>query len=165
MSASSTPARIRSSTCARLCRSSTMESMPSRWSICDSSRPAGPLPMIATWVRRVAAATIARNEKRVLGPRKGSIAEIGKPILRLMQGVFGEFYPTDPEAKVRSGVKMRKTCSEQNESAVPLIAEVVEAFSHFRVGPRAEIDWVPIRWPPLASIKPLQHRQRDFDCG
>src|SRR5262249_41903624 len=37
----------------RLCRSSTALSVPSRSSMCDSSNPAGPPPMIATWVRVV----------------------------------------------------------------------------------------------------------------
>ena len=56
--ASSTPARIRASTWARLCRSRTMLSMLFRWRICDRSKPAGPPPMIATWVR-IAVSTVA----------------------------------------------------------------------------------------------------------
>ena len=47
---SSTPARIRDSTCSRLWRSSTTLSMPAWWSMSESSEPAGPAPMIATWV-------------------------------------------------------------------------------------------------------------------
>ena len=35
----------------RVCRSSTMLSMPLRSRIWDSSRPAGPPPIMATWVR------------------------------------------------------------------------------------------------------------------
>ena len=50
--ASSTPARIRSSTCARVCRSSTIESMPLRSRMWESSRPAGPAPMMTTLVRK-----------------------------------------------------------------------------------------------------------------
>src|SRR5215218_7013191 len=48
---SSTPARTRCSTYSRLRASSTTDSMPSRCSRCDSSRPAGPAPTIPTWVR------------------------------------------------------------------------------------------------------------------
>ncbi len=47
---SSTPARMRASTYSRLCRSSTMVSMPLRCSSCDSSSPEGPPPMMQTWV-------------------------------------------------------------------------------------------------------------------
>src|SRR5258706_1808060 len=48
---SSTPARSVASTAARLRFSSTTDSMPSRCSRCESSRPAGPAPTIPTWVR------------------------------------------------------------------------------------------------------------------
>src|SRR5947209_7036845 len=45
---SSTPARMRASTCSRLCFSSTTVSMPCRCRSCDSSRPDGPPPMMQT---------------------------------------------------------------------------------------------------------------------
>src|SRR5712691_10870707 len=48
---SSTPARSVASTASRLRFSSTTDSMPSRCSRCESSRPAGPAPTIPTWVR------------------------------------------------------------------------------------------------------------------
>jgi hypothetical protein len=48
---SRTPARTRCSTYSRLRSSSTTDSIPSRWSRCDSSSPAGPAPTIPTWVR------------------------------------------------------------------------------------------------------------------
>ena len=55
---SSTPARTRRSTYSRLRLSSTTESMPRRWSRWDSSSPAGPAPMIPTWVRMAEASCL-----------------------------------------------------------------------------------------------------------
>jgi hypothetical protein len=49
---SRTPARIRPATYASERASSTTDSTPPAASRCESSRPAGPAPMIATWVRR-----------------------------------------------------------------------------------------------------------------
>src|SRR4051812_34529556 len=46
---SSTPARMRESTCSRLDFSRTIVSMPCRCRSCDSSRPDGPPPMMQTW--------------------------------------------------------------------------------------------------------------------
>ena len=54
--------------------SGTTLSMPLRWRICDSSKPAGPPPMIATWVR-VAAATFARDEIRASPQANGRLQE------------------------------------------------------------------------------------------
>ena len=45
------PARIREATYSSDRASTTTDSMPSAASRCDSSMPAGPAPMIATWVR------------------------------------------------------------------------------------------------------------------
>ena len=45
------PARIRASTYARDCRSTTTDSTPSAASRCERSSPAGPAPMMATSVR------------------------------------------------------------------------------------------------------------------
>src|SRR5437867_2092741 len=53
---SSTPARIRPSTCARLCFSTTTESTPCRCSISASKRPAGPAPTMPTCVLKLACA-------------------------------------------------------------------------------------------------------------
>jgi hypothetical protein len=47
---SSTPARMRESTCSRLWRSIMMESMPAWCRMSDNSDPAGPAPTIATRV-------------------------------------------------------------------------------------------------------------------
>src|SRR5438105_549857 len=53
---SSTPARIRPSTCARLCFSTTTPSTPCRCSISASSSPAGPAPTMPTCVLKSARA-------------------------------------------------------------------------------------------------------------
>src|SRR5438067_2521914 len=62
---SSTPARIRPRTWPRVCRSSTTLSTPCRCSISPSNSPAGPPPMMATWVRNSArAGDAARLQER-----------------------------------------------------------------------------------------------------
>src|SRR6187399_1093212 len=47
---SSTPARMRPSTCSRVCFSRTTVSMPRRRRSWDKSSPEGPPPMMPTWV-------------------------------------------------------------------------------------------------------------------
>src|SRR5512134_2066512 len=99
---SSTPARMVASISSRLRDSTTIEAMPSRCRRCESSRPAGPAPTIATWVfipsaqfeaypQHLLALHFAHHEHGVA--ERSAVADhhpaVGAPVQVLGQGLVG----------------------------------------------------------------------------